>query len=397
MSGPKGFDAVVAARVRLARETEAARARCAALVERCEVAESTLSELTGAKQRTHRPAIGQLDLDAAQSLERELRTEVSRLEGQLHDVRVETVRRHLRAEFEELAGSGLELPALGEPAQSAPAPEAARKAHEARQRKLADRIGKALELMALVDEAPRGPLTEQANQIRDRLGRGDQQHAELLLLDLHTGIEHALRAQRERDSVRTQAADLLIRTAHIAGPEADGLRGRALACTTRQELRDVLALEQQLIAADEAAQNRAYIVAQTRRALRELGYELGEEFESAALSGASVVATRPDLLGYGLQWRFGPAPKQVFTNVVAFAPTDGQRDIEVEELTCGDVEKVRVVWSEHGVESGVIHQRAAGVVPVERIAAPAAASGSATSRSRSRQAAARAATTKDVP
>lgn len=372
MSGPKGFALVLAERARVAQETDAARARCVALLGRRDAAAQALESLTGTKNRPKRQMVATLDLQGARALETALSREVAEHEERLHDVRVQVVRQHLADAFAKVSAHEIVLP----PLPAAPTPAERRAAAEAEHRSVAidrlqGRLRRVLDAVAQVDDTRRQSLAARTTRLAGYVIGGHVAQAELLLLDLQTDVEHALRDQRTRDGVRAQAADLVVRTAHVRTAEADALRGRALASVTRAELAEVRAAIDVLLAAHRAAEDRAYVIEQTRAALADLGYEVGEEFVSVALAGMGAVATRGDLTGYGLQWRFGPGPGQVFTNVVAFRASSTERDTEVEETTCGHIDSVRTAWRDHGVDARLGHHREPGQVAVERLAAPA--------------------------
>jgi hypothetical protein len=373
MSGPKGFEITLAERARVARETEAARARCRALLERRDKAATALSMLGVGHDPLATHVVGSLDLPRAVAVEQSLADEAARLEGALRDERVRAVRAHLALALEQrqqpssppardAAYGGVEKRAVAEAPQSA----------QARAERMRGRLTRTLDAIAEIDAAPRAELLLRADAVTTALATADVAQVELLMLSLQTETERSLRAQRERDLVRRQAADLVVRTAWMIGPEADALRGRALACATASEFSRVRVAEETLTAAAHAADDRAYVIEHTRRALAALGYEVGEEFTEVALGGEPVVATRPDLRGYGLQWRFGPAD-QVFTNVVALGSVSDSgtgaatRGAEVEHATCGHIEAVRHAWQEEGIGATLRHHRAPGDVPIEAV------------------------------
>lgn len=399
MSGPKGFDVALAERARVAREAAAARARCEALHLTWEASAHAMAALGGTSRRPRRRDLSALDLRELETLEQSLRTEVAHLDDSVRALRISAVRAHLAQVFEEVSAS----PAQDGPiAASTESPASAGSSHvrdaatpeptaQRESERLRARLVRTLEVVAEIDEAPRAPLLKTADAISRDLSAGDVGRARLNLTNLQTETERALRQQHELDRVRRQAGDLLVRCAWMAGDEADALRGRALACATTAKFASVLEAEEDLAARLRAAGDRAYIVEQTRAALASLGYEVGAEFAETALRGESAVATRPDLDGYGLQWRFGPQPGQVFTNVVSFSWSPATsaavatRDAEVERTTCGDIEAVRAAWHENGLGATLRHHREPGQVAVERVTGPAATTAQRRSAARHRR------------
>lgn len=366
MSGPKGFELVLLERARIARETDNARAECLALLARRDAAAVALGALTKQMERPRKHVVATLDLAGARALAVTVTAEVADYESRLRDVRVQAVREHLSQAFSALGPDSLELPEL--PGR-APAPRHTARSSGPSTDRLQGRLQRAVAAMAEVDEAPRQQLTAQAEIVAGLLRDGELIPAQAAILGLQSLIDGALRAQRVRDEVRAKAADLIVRIAHVETPEADAVRARALACLTPAELAEAAEAEQVLLAAHRARQDREFVIASTRAALTELGYEVGEEFVAAALGGEGAIATSPALPGYGLQWRFVPGSNRVLTNVVAFGDGSPQRDAEVEVSTCHHIDTVVRAWRDDGVEAALGHHREPGRVPVERAAA----------------------------
>jgi hypothetical protein len=148
------------------------------------------------------------------------------------------------------------------------------------------------------------------------------------------------------------------------------VRTAAEAARTDADVDDAEAAAGRLRRQHEAEQDREYVVHQTRVALAELGYEVGEEFESVAVAGGPAVVTRADLPDHGLQLRFLPGSQRLLSNVVAFGDTSAVRDEEVEDITCHDIEALQEAWRREGIEGEFRHRQAPGAVRVERVSRP---------------------------
>lgn len=340
--------------------TEAARARCRALLAMIQVAE-TDAERLGATTEGLRADLAEVaeraNLRDLNSLQQQLLANLEGVESAVRGARRAAVRAHLLAAH-QVATTGRMTP----PAQSS-----AVAAGERSRAAVEESLARGLERVATVDDAPRRALLALADRVRAKLAADDVAAADSALLTLQSETERAVRRQRVLERVRLEAGRLVARTSDLTGPEVDALHSRALSCRTPAELDEVVEHAHALRAADDAERDRLYVIAQTRSALRELGYEVGEEFSELAQSGAAAVIRRPDLPDHGLRIRFAPSDGRVVTNVVAFGDTSAQRDAEVEELTCADLALVQEEWSSRGIGSTLVSHRAAGERPVERV------------------------------
>lgn len=361
MSGPKGYQVQLSQAVRRAQAEVATRARCRALISRRDTAAARLEALTAAPAPAPAHKLQQQTLEQLQSLEHDLTEQVQQLEHLEHDAQRAAVRQQLRQSFRDITS------AINIPTAAPGAPPAA--SHSATwARNIAHSLARCIDRMSTLDDAARTALMPQIDTVRTALTAGNAAGADHALLDIQTACERAARAQRERDAIRQQTDALTLRTADLTGPEADRLRARALACTTRAELVTVQRDEQTLRASLEAQRNRAYVIDQTSQALRDLGYEVGAEFTALACD-KPVIVRRPDLPDHGVELTFVPQAARVLTRVVAFGATSTQRDTEVETITCQDLTRLQGAWQNHGIEATLFHHNLPGTMPVKRTAA----------------------------
>ena len=116
-------------------------------------------------------------------------------------------------------------------------------------------------------------------------------------------------------------------------------------------------------------------------ALTELGYDVGEELQTALVRGGRLLVRRPHNPAYAVEVVASSDLAHIQTTLVRFGapepPGDLQRRQDVAEETawCGDHARVRELMRGRGHETRFTMQRAAGAKPVKVIPVEAQSSG----------------------
>lgn len=359
MSGPKGYSVEIAAEVRRARAEAAARARCDELRRRRDEVSRRVVAL-GAQASPRRTSdLTRMGLEKLEVLERDLSGEIQALVDAESRATADIVRRQLAETFEQLGEITGVVPTM----HAAPA-RAARPTVDADG--VLESLTRCLDRVAHLDQPTREELTDDVAVVRRLLDEGQAVQADALLMSLQTRSERAARAQRERERVARQAELLGIRAADLPGPLGQDVRARAERCTTKEELAAVEELERQVRVQLSREEDRRFIVLQTQAALRELGYEVGEEMLDLA-GVAPVVVHRPDLPDHAVEISFAAQAPRVLTRVVALGETTPQRDVEAEEITCQDLLALGEMWADRGVRAELYSHAEPGQVAVKRV------------------------------
>lgn len=385
MSGPKGIAyQVQAAEEARRRALQAARDRCAALDGRLAAVTAQLAALTD--EQLEVPAASRAartdSVDSWQALERALTTRLHELEDQVVEEQARRVREQFAREFGSLHAIALD-PLDTNVARRGPVTGAEREQHA--RSEVQGSLARAVLLMQQVEDGEeRRTLARRGERVEDALREGALSRARQHLLALQSETNRLLVAQRSRDRIRQQAENLALTLATVPGPSAEGLRTRVRSLTSAADLTTATRDAQRLLTEYAEEQDRVYVVEQTRKALIELGYEIGEEFDATSLAGQPAVVTRPDLPDHGLRLQFVRPGSRLLTRVVTFTDPDPVRDAEVETTTCGDVEAMRQALNSHGVTAELDHHRAPGEVPMTRTASSARARKRRADRARER-------------
>lgn len=178
-------------------------------------------------------------------------------------------------------------------------------------------------------------------------------------------VSAAVRQEKAHAAIRAEAAELALRLAEVPG--TDALKADLRAIDRRESLAAARERVTAAAAAHRAELDRGFVVQQTADALRELGYELDEDFEVLASAGERAVVHRPDLPAHGMQVVFPDGSATMLTKVVAVAETTVSADLAAEEITCQDVGRIRAALLERGVTGEATFQKEPGAVPVERV------------------------------
>lgn len=363
MSGPKG----IAYQVRAAEEARrravaTGRARCSALAEQVLQQASHL----GWTERQSplvlvRTASWETVEDPAsiEAMESDVSALLHDIEGQVNAKYEDLARAQFTSEIAALAGVG-SFDFDARPAERAPGVDV-----EALTARL-ERVGQVL--TQLHDAEARAELIQELAIAVHESDAGQVVRAQQRLLSVQTEANRRLAAERAAQTVKQQVAATVLTIAHIATPAANEVRRAARDATTFAELDEIRSKADALNLGWKREQDRAYVVAETRRAFSELGYEIGADFIDACHAGLPTVLRRPDLPDHGLRIQFSADRSRLLTRVVTFVDPSPTRDAEVELTTCRDIEAVRSAWHLRGIHDEVDHHQEPGTVPVERVA-----------------------------
>lgn len=120
--------------------------------------------------------------------------------------------------------------------------------------------------------------------------------------------------------------------ADVVGERAEVLRDELQHVVGQADLDAIEAELTQIRDVATAEADRRYVIEQAAAALRDLGYEIGEEFVPSALEQRTVVRS-PDLPGYGVELDFQKRRRRLVTEVVAYT-ADRRGDVAAEEAFC---------------------------------------------------------------
>jgi len=101
-----------------------------------------------------------------------------------------------------------------------------------------------------------------------------------------------------------------------------------------------------------------------------LGYEVGEQFSTAFLHGGTMVLSRPDAGGYGVEVACEAGRQSLNTRLVRLRDEDigaserALRDKEAEESFCGDYSRVLAAAAKRQVQARLTKRHPAGAMPV---------------------------------
>ena len=196
------------------------------------------------------------------------------------------------------------------------------------------------------------------SQVSDLLGQAQAVRSNADFLKLKTTIRHLVKAQTDRlAELERQADEKARQAAEAARKVVEELECQEAAAQAQHELE----MQQQL-----AELERRYVQAQMEDALKELGLNVGESFETVDGQTTVFVPDLPDNPGYGLQLRIqpdnaNPAQGKIFTQIVAERPTTAAQDKQVEEQACDKVVfGLANQMAQRGVQTNVFHQLAPG-------------------------------------
>jgi hypothetical protein len=120
----------------------------------------------------------------------------------------------------------------------------------------------------------------------------------------------------------------------------------------------------------KAESDRLYVENSISETLKELGYEVEEEFSTLFMSGSTVRLQKPDWDEYFVQFIFSQEENQINYNVVRLDDSNPStenrqiRDSEMESLWCSDFKELNHILENRGIENRLIRQENIGSIPV---------------------------------
>lgn len=362
LSGPKGVSyRVVSAEELRHRALDQSRSRCGELETRLDAlsAEERRSGLSVPAAGGSRPGRRTSDdLDAWQSYESELRAQIEVRHARLADVRQRACQALIHREL-GIDGS-IQLGVRHVPTV---------RQRSAAQQEVDGSLERAAAVIArLEDSSVQEALVARMRRISEH--GEDLVAARPLLAVLRAEIQRELRTQESSRRLRQRISDLDVQLAGIPGVEAQEMRRFLAGATTAAAVESAEQRAAEVRARAQAEQDRVFVVAQASAAFRHLGYDVGEEFVTAAMAGAPGLVEPPDLPGHRLQIVFLPGSARFLTNVVGLADQpDAAADLDAETATCRDLTAVESSLTAQGIETTRFHDVPPGQVPVERATA----------------------------
>jgi hypothetical protein len=180
--------------------------------------------------------------------------------------------------------------------------------------------------------------------------------------DVQTANEEAeLAAAR-----RAELDELAVRVGGSPGPRTDEL-ARAVKALERSAAPITAAFRAEVesaVAAAEAEAKRTYVLDALQGSLRELGYEVGPEFETRLAERGFADAGRPASPGYAVRVRHVRGAEGLrFTVVRGPGRTQEDRDRAVEQAWCSDLRTVIDRLGTRGVEMDLTEEISPGTMP----------------------------------
>jgi hypothetical protein len=361
MSGPKGYSVhVESSEERLRRLTDEAQARCGALSDRL----AGLGAVAG-DEAVGCAAPREGTLDQLRAWEERLGRAISRAE---EIVARREAQARLAAMVSTVGVESLRAVSLGEMKSKAAPARSVGSGGPDLAGKVAGLLGRASEVG---DQAVVESLAAQAKTVMGLSGAALSRG----WMELESNVAAAVKADRASRRCRDGVEAELLRLAHLDGPGVDEVKMVAAAVTDQGGLQALRGEVARVLAEAEREADAAFVTAQARLALADLGYVVDEPFEAVGQAGDVFLAHRRDLPDHALQVRVNEGTKTMLTSVVAAEGTSPAADAAAEAATCGDVTAFTEAMARRGVRADPVFHRVPGVVAVEhslrRSAAPA--------------------------
>lgn len=372
MSGPKGYGySVVSQAELLRREALEREARCAQLSTTLTALLGQLRHLGISRQQPMEPT-GE-NSENMVAWETALTTAIAESGQLLEEANARAAVARLQAMRTVVDVSNLSLGITG--IALAPTPAAPEQDDEFRA--VAADVDKVMAVAGrLRDDDDRESLTTLASTV---LGTTHLAQAKGDLLTLKTRTTEAVRRQESR----SRAAEAVLAVAAIRSSRAHALRARAATVMNADDVRQLEADVEAVVAESARAASAAYVQQALSDVLDELGFELDEDFEVTDY-GAVAVADHPEHPGFGVRLQVNPASGMLLTRVVADDTQDAAAAARAEAETCQKVQAVAAGLAQHGITTELRNHREPGTQPVDQ--RPARRSTSAgRQRRRSRQ------------
>jgi len=210
---------------------------------------------------------------------------------------------------------------------------------------------------------------------------------------LRLEVQQANEVMRQAKQRQVELHALRSRLIEFPGPRADEMLRVLDALETHggEVTPAFRAAVEQARSAEQREAERRHVARALRSSLRDLGYELGEDFETL-LGERGVADARQRWRGYALRVRSGGNDRDVRFNVVRedeAAPWQRARDKEIETSWCSDFEQLLGLLERHGVKPEIIRRTPAGTLPIPaaRPVADAVSEGEVTDEPREEQSA----------
>lgn len=201
------------------------------------------------------------------------------------------------------------------------------------------------------------------------LGEEDPSVAKRGVDALRLGVQQANEAVQRLDQRRHELDELRRQLVDFPGPRTgEMLRALdALERTGGEITTELKAAVEKARSADKGETERRQVAKALKSSLGDLGYEVGEDFETLLGDQGVADAHQSAWRGYAVRVRSGADSSDVRFNVVreeAAGPWQSARDKEVEESWCSDFERLLSLLERRGVEPEVVRRIPAGTLPV---------------------------------
>jgi len=257
-------------------------------------------------------------------------------------------------------------------------------------KRVADRVQRRLSELAAVEHDQ-----ERVRVLVDDIANaGSESRIDLLISELDVLVRNGRDAAAHAAAVlQTRAAlqEISVRVSGIVGALADSIR-RRVADLLASEVEDVPAelkadVDRAVAAADTQA-DRQHLVASMHRALEQLGYVLGPEFDTQLAGDQGTAVVAGPTAGYGVKVRLESGVNRFSAQAVKSDAviTSGEQDLEVEREFCDDFHELVTLARADGVELDLDIELQPGEAKVQAVAAEKVAARRSVATSRHRPA-----------
>jgi hypothetical protein len=238
---------------------------------------------------------------------------------------------------------------------TAMAVEAARRRAGERRANLAERAGAQLKRLPGTADPELRRWCEQA--AAEVVHASSEQRARLVLDDLEARVRQSVEETTAIAGTAAALAELAIKLEPVPGPAALELRRRIeghIADRARSLPPELPAQVARLIAEADRARHRRIAANAVRASLLELGYDVGEGFDTALLDRGAAYASHPDSSDHGIKLLLDDGDAVVRTQVVRRRGAAGgpDADVEAERHFCARYPALVGRMAHHGVEMG---------------------------------------------
>jgi hypothetical protein len=368
MSGPKGYGYTVVSQEELdRREIADIKGRCGQM--RAQI-QAAMAEMEALGYQANLVQLSEPDAENLAGWRKHVEAvskEVGSVNQQLMAIRVKSCQQQIKSLMEST--SSLITTALVEN----PGAEEAAASINPTDKKMADSVMAAVELIgSILDDDVRDVLAAQAQSVL-KVMASDPAKCKSMITALQADVQEARRAQKAAQRLRGDIDALRV---ELGGLEPEDHSVLSMRLDSVRSLAELDSLRREIVVrreAQRASQDRRFVAEQTAEALRDLGYEVGDDFVVQAGAGNPSVVLPPDAQGFGLEMRFLPNSERLLTHVVSFGDADQAHGMSVESTTCQDLDTVSQELARRGVQVACFHQKGVGEVPITQIEEPALA------------------------